>query len=343
MQAVVIEGPGDISVGELPDPTPGPGEIVVAVRACGICGTDIHIADGDLASAKYPLVPGHEFAGEVVAVGDDPPVVRGLAPEREVERFRPGDLVAVDPTLFCGRCRPCRLGHENLCERWGAIGVTVGGGCAELVAVPSWNAHRLPTGFDMSLGALIEPLSCAVHGYDLIKTKLADRFIIYGAGTMGLMLLLLAERVGAASVTVVEPNEARRKKAAELGATEALASAEQLDAGRRFDIVMDATGVIAAIEDGLQRVRPGGTFLQFGVASNSATAKVSPFKIYNEEITVIGSMAVLKSYDRACDLTTEVDLNLRALVSGQYPLIDYPEVLKRARHGDGYKLQVVPS
>jgi threonine dehydrogenase-like Zn-dependent dehydrogenase len=234
------------------------------------------------------------------------------------------------------------LGHENLCERWGAIGVTTGGGCAALVAVPSWNAHRLPDGFDMSLGALIEPLSCAVHGYDLIKTKLGDRFIIYGAGTMGLMLLLLAERAGAVSVTVIEPNEARRKKAAELGATEAFESAEHLGAGQRFDVVMDATGVIAAIEDGLRRVRPSGTFLQFGVASNSATAKVSPFKIYNEEINVIGSMAVLKSYDRACDLTTEVDLRLPSLVSGQYPLRDYGEVLKRARHGDGYKLQVVP-
>lgn len=343
MQAVVIEGPGDISVGEVPDPTPGPGEIVVAVRACGICGTDIHIADGDLTSARYPLVPGHEFAGEVVAAGAPAPTARGLGPERGVRPFRAGDLVAVDPTLFCGRCRPCRLGHENLCERWGAVGVTVAGGCAELVAVPSWNAHLLPPGFDMSLGALIEPLSCAVHGYDLIKTKLADRFIIYGAGTMGLMLLMLAERVGALSVTVVEPNPARRQKAAALGATEALAGTDDLDEGRRFDVVMDATGVIAAIEDGLRRVRPGGTFLQFGVASNSATAKVSPFRIYNEEITVIGSMAVLKSYDRACELTTEADLGLHALVSGQYPLKDYPEVLERARHGDGYKLQVVPS
>lgn len=106
---------------------------------------------------------------------------------------------------------------------------------------------------------------------------------------------------------------------------------------------MDATGVIAAIEDGLRRVRPGGTFLQFGVAANDAIAKVSPFKVYNEEITVVGSMAVLKSYDRACDLTTEVDLGLLSLVSGQYPFKDYAEVLGRARHGDGYKLQVVPS
>jgi threonine dehydrogenase-like Zn-dependent dehydrogenase len=342
MQAVVVEGPGDISVGEVADPTPGPGEIVVAVRACGICGTDIHIADGDLSSARYPLVPGHEFAGEVVAVGDPEAPVRGLAPERAESRVRPGDLVAVDPTLFCGRCRPCRLGHENLCERWGAIGVTIAGGCAEFVAVPSWNAHILPPAFDMSMGALIEPLSCAVHGYDMLNTKIGDKFLIYGAGTMGLMLLMLAERAGALSVTVVEPNDARRHRAAELGATKALVDAAQLDDTYRFDVVMDATGVIAAIEDGLYRVRPGGTFLQFGVASYRATAKVSPFKIYNEEINVIGSMAVLKSYDRACELAAEADLGLQELVSGQFPLTDYPDVLKRAREGDGYKLQVVP-
>jgi threonine dehydrogenase-like Zn-dependent dehydrogenase len=158
---------------------------------------------------------------------------------------------------------------------------------------------------------------------------------------MGLMLLLLAWRSGALSVTVVEPNEARRQKAAELGATRVVVSADELE-GMRFEVVMDATGVIAAIEDGLRRVRPAGTFLQFGVASAGATARVSPFKIYNEEITVVGSMAVLKTYDRACDLVTEVDLGLRALVSGQYALKDYAQVLARARHGDGYKLQVVP-
>ena len=342
MQAVVIEGPGDISAGELADPTPGPGEVVVAVRACGICGTDIHIADGDLSNARYPLVPGHEFAGEVVAVGAPAPTVRGLAPERAECALRLGDLVAVDPTLFCGRCRPCRLGHENLCERWGAIGVTVAGGCAEFVAVPSWNVHVLPWAFDMSMGALIEPLSCAVHGYDVINTKIGDQFLIYGAGTMGLMLLMLAERAGALSVTVVEPNDARRHRAAELGATKALVDAAHLDDAYRFDVVIDATGVIAAIEDGLRRVRPGGTFLQFGVASFRATANVSPFKIYNEEITVTGSMAVLKSYDRACELAVEADLGLQKLVSGQFPLKDYPEVLERAREGNGYKLQVVP-
>jgi 2-desacetyl-2-hydroxyethyl bacteriochlorophyllide A dehydrogenase len=332
MQAVVVEGPGDISVGDLLDPSPGPGQVVVEVAACGICGTDIHIADGDLSSARYPVVPGHEFAGRVVAVGSDVP-----------EQFSPGDPVAVDPSLFCGRCRACRAGHENLCERWGGIGVTTNGGCAEYVAVPGWNVHLLPPGFDMSLAALIEPLSCAVHGYDLVKTRLGDRFLIYGAGTMGLMLLLLAERVGALTVTMVEPHAARRNKAASLGASEVVASAEDLEVARRFDVVIDASGVVKAIEDGLRRVRPGGTFLQFGVAPAGSMANVSPFKIYNEEISVVGSMAVLKSYDRACELAVEADLGLGALVSGQFSLKDYADVLERARRGDGYKLQVAAS
>jgi threonine dehydrogenase-like Zn-dependent dehydrogenase len=170
---------------------------------------------------------------------------------------------------------------------------------------------------------------------------LGDRFLIYGAGTMGLMLLLLAERVGALSVTIVEPNAARRQKAVTLGATTVLASAEHLE-GAKFDVVIDASGVVAAIEDGLHRVRPGGSFLQFGVASSEAVAQWSPFKVYNEEITIVGSMAVLKSYDRACDLVIEAGLDLEALVSGQFKLEQYPEALARARSGEGYKLQVVP-
>jgi 2-desacetyl-2-hydroxyethyl bacteriochlorophyllide A dehydrogenase len=331
MQAVVIESPGDISIGQMEDPIPGPQDIVVAVRACGICGTDIHLADGEFTAAHYPLVPGHEFAGEVVAVG------------KEVSSLRPGALVAVDPSLYCGHCRPCRSGHGNLCENWNAVGVSVPGGAAEFVAVPDCNAHPLPPGFDMSLGALIEPLSCAVHGYDLIRTKLADRFLVYGAGTMGLMLLLLASRSGAISVTVVEPNLARRERALSFGATTVVARGDELDSPKGYDVVIDATGVIAAIEDGIRRVRRGGTFLQFGVAAPDARASISPYRIYNDEITVVGAMAVLESYDRACDLAIEADLGLLRLVSDQLPLGAYVDALGRARRGEGYKIHVLPA
>src|SRR5438046_4159635 len=133
MQAVVSEAPNDLKVKKIDDPSPKIGEVVVKVEACGICGTDIHVLEGEFAPTRYPIVPGHEFCGEVLAVGAG---VRNLAV---------GDFVAVDPSLFCGRCRFCRIGRGNLCDNWNAIGVgTSDGACAEFVRVPSANASQLP-------------------------------------------------------------------------------------------------------------------------------------------------------------------------------------------------------
>ncbi|MHB8293174.1 MAG: alcohol dehydrogenase catalytic domain-containing protein [Acidimicrobiales bacterium] len=336
MRAVVIDRPGSVEVADVPDPQPAPDEVVVAVKACGICGTDIHIMDGEFEATGYPITPGHEFAGEVVVVGA---AVGGGAGTG----IRVGSRVAVDPSLFCGTCRACRSGHGNLCERWNAVGVTKPGAAAELVAVPAASAQVLPDGFDFSAAALIEPLSCAVHGYDLISAKLGDRFCIYGAGTMGLLLLMLAYRAGALSVAVVDPNVTRLDMARRLGATEVAPRVDELPSGRSgFEVVMDATGVVAAIEDALCHVARGGTYLQFGVAAVDAMARVSPFRIYNDEIRMVGSMAVLASYERARDLAVEGGLDLQALVSDVVPLSSYADALTNVRRGTGYKTQVAP-
>ena len=130
MRTAVIEKPGEIQVGNVDDPTPGSSEIVVQVGACGICGTDLHIADGEFPPTPYPIVPGHEFSGEVVATGSG------------VENIPEGSRVAIDPSLFCGHCHFCRRGRGNLCENWGAIGDTVNGGFAEYVSVPV--SKRIP-------------------------------------------------------------------------------------------------------------------------------------------------------------------------------------------------------
>ena len=153
MRAIVLDRPGSFRVAEVPDPTPGPGQIVVKVDACGICGTDLHIMDGEFPPTPYPITPGHEFAGTVAAVGAD--VTMDLPA---------GAPVAVDPSIYCGHCRRCRAGRANLCENWAAIGDTVDGAFAEYVAVPAANAYRLPEGFDGQAAAMIEPLACAVHG-----------------------------------------------------------------------------------------------------------------------------------------------------------------------------------
>src|SRR4051795_7351418 len=206
MRAAIWLAPGELTIGRREDPVPGPGDVVVQVGACGLCGTDVQIAEGEFPPTPYPIVPGHEFAGEVVAVGDD------------VDDIRTGMHVAVDPSLFCGHCDYCRVQRGNLCRNWNAIGDTVDGAFAELVKAPARNAYELPSGTSLRTGALVEPLACAVHGVRRLATEPGDSVLITGAGTMGLLLLQLLVHDGAAGVTVVDRNERRLELARSLGA-----------------------------------------------------------------------------------------------------------------------------
>jgi 2-desacetyl-2-hydroxyethyl bacteriochlorophyllide A dehydrogenase len=329
VRAAVIESVGKVDVTTVPDPTPGPRDVVVKVAVCGLCGTDLHILQGEFAPT-LPIVPGHEFAGEVVGVGTG------------VTELAVGDLVAVDPSLYCHECRYCRIGHNNMCERWGAIGVTVAGGAAEYAVAPVANCVRLPEHVDVRDAALIEPLSCAVRGYDVLKSQLGAEVLIYGSGTMGLMMLELAKRSGAVSVDIVDINPQRLVTARTLGCSRAAASAEELAGPRGWDLVVDATGNASAIQDGLGRVAKAGTFLQFGVADYATTATIEPYKIYNQEITITGSMAVLHSYERAAALFASGVLDPAVFISDRLPLGQYAQALGQFKAGEGRKIVVEP-
>jgi len=329
VKAAVISAPGKVTIAEIPDPTPGPRDVVVEVAACGLCGTDLHILHGEFAPS-LPLVPGHEFAGQVVAVGAD------------VTEVRMGDRVAVDPSLFCHDCHYCRRGRSNLCERWAAIGVTRAGGAAQYAVAPVGNCVKLPEHVRVEDAALIEPLSCAVRGYDVLRNQLATHVLIYGSGTMGLMMLELAKRTGATTVDVVDINPERLATASRLGCSATAASAVELDRPRGWDVVIDATGNQRAIQDGLSRVAKGGTFLQFGVADYAARASIEPYRIYHEEITITGSMAVLHSFERAAELFAEGVLDPQVFISHRMPLEQYAQALDQFAAGVGRKIQVQP-
>ncbi|MFJ5778417.1 zinc-dependent alcohol dehydrogenase family protein [Streptomyces sp. NPDC093094] len=329
MKAAVIESVGKAVVAEVPDPTPGPREVVVEVAACGLCGTDLHILRGEFAP-ELPIVPGHEFAGEVVAVGT------------AVTELSAGDRVAVDPSLYCHECRYCRTGHNNLCERWAAIGVTVPGGAARYAVAPVANCVLLPEHVRTQDAALVEPLSCAVRGYDVLRSRLGAHVLVYGSGTMGLMMLELAKRTGAAGVDVVDVNPARLETARRLGVSACAADADELDRPQGWDLVIDATGNAAAIQDGLGRVAKAGTFLQFGVADYATRVTIDPYRIYNQEITVTGSMAVLHSFERAAELFANGVLDPDVFISDRIPLSRYPEALAQFASGVGRKIVVVP-
>ncbi|MEV8564079.1 zinc-dependent alcohol dehydrogenase family protein [Streptomyces sp. NPDC051322] len=330
MKAAIIESVGKVVYGEVPDPTPGPREVVVEVAACGLCGTDLHILQGEFAPT-LPVVPGHEFAGRVVALGS------------EVTSLAAGDRVAVDPSLYCFECRYCRIGHNNMCEKWAAIGVTTAGGAAEYAVAPAANCVKLPDQVRTEDAALIEPLSCAVRGYDVLNSRLGSHVLIYGSGTMGLMMLELAKRTGAASVDVVDINEERLTTARGLGCSSAAGAADELGrAPQGWDVVIDATGNAAAIQDGLGRVAKAGTYLQFGVADYATRATIDPYRIYNQEITITGSMAVLHSYERAAELFAAGALDPEIFISDRLPLASYPDALDRFRAGLGRKIVVLP-
>ena len=330
MKAAVITAPGKIAIENVEDPTPGVNEVVVEIAAVGICGTDLHIFEGEFAP-KLPIVPGHEMSGTIVAVG------------RDVTDIKIGDKVAVDPSLHCGECFYCRRARGNLCENWNALGVTFPGAAAEFLLSPKKNIHKLPAGIDLKAAALIEPLSCAVRGFDQLPRNPGSNYLIYGSGTMGLMMAEMARVNGAANVCIVDLNSEKLETAKILGFKNTANSADNFDYSRGFDVVIDCTGVVAAIKDGLKHVMPGGTFLQFGVANEGAKVEIEPFWIYNKEITIVGSMAVLHSFDRAVELFANGVLNSEVMISDRYPLEKYEDALTAFKSGKGRKTIVLPN
>lgn len=332
MRAALIAAPGQVSVESVPDPAPGSGEIVVAPHQVGVCGTDLHILDGHFPPAPYPIIPGHEFAGEVVAVGDG------------VTGFAEGDRVAVDPSLFCGRCVYCRRQRGNLCENWGAIGDTVDGAFAEFVRVPAHNAYPVPGAMSWSAAALIEPLSCVVHGLRRLAMPPGTELLVVGAGTMGLLFVQAARRSGAAEVSVVDPDEGRRKLALRLGADRAAGTLDELRETRSigFEFAVEATGVPAAARAAITSLCRGGTMLVFGVAPAEAQLALSQFQVYNDELTILGSMAVLNTFEPALRLMDSGAIAAETMVTHSFPLTGFPAAIQAVRGRDGLKVQVSP-
>ena len=329
MKAAVVTAPGDWAVLDVADPVPGPGEVVVEVERCGICGTDLHVVDGDAGSLAYPVIPGHEFSAHVVALG------AGVAHPAL------GTFVVVDPMVFCGHCVQCRSGWTNLCANGGGLGTTADGAFARYVKVQANQCEPVPDGVPAEWAPLTEPLSCVLHALDRIGPVLGTDTLVIGAGPAGLMLTRMLS-LGGARVDVVERRPERLQSAPAFGADRTATSTEQLDRERGWGLVVDATGNAAAIQEGLSLVRRAGTFAVFGVSHAAAKVEISPYDIFKRELTIVGSNSVRHSFGRA----------LRALAGGRVPgdkLLDEPvplgeiaTALRRTRDGSGLKATVLP-
>jgi D-arabinitol dehydrogenase (NADP+) len=337
MKAAYYQGRRELDVRDAPDPEPGPNEVLVRVAACGICGTDQHIFEGDF-FPSYPLIGGHELAGDVVALG----------PQSVETAVREGDRVAVDPSLFCGSCFFCQRGQGNHCVNWNAIGVTRDGGFAEYVVAPVANVY--PVG-DMpyEVAAFIEPISCVVYGLQRLRIPLGANALIYGAGPIGLLMLQLVARGGASTIAVVDLKEDKLRVAQSLGAHVVVPGGPGADDALRaisplgFDVVVDCTGVPAVVQHMFTHVRRNGKLLFFGVNAPDARISISPFDVYQKDLEILGSFALRYTFHDAFALLESGAIDVQPLLSDRFPIERFPEALALAGSGGAFKVQIHPN
>lgn len=336
MLAAVVPERGRIELREVPDAEPGPGEALVAVAACGICGTDLHILDGTY-HAHYPAIPGHELAGTVVAVGEG------------VSCVHPGQRVAVNPNIPCRACRPCRRGQIHLCENAQAVGVTRPGGFAELCALPAELCCPLPQELDLRAAALVEPLSCCLHGLEVLGPEPGDRVAILGGGTIGLLMTQLVRLRGAGRVVVSEPDAHKRMLAERLGADATVdptvvdARAAITDAlGGAADLAIEAVGLGETAELAIDLAGPGGRVLLFGVCEEEVAVSIRPRRIFREEIIIAGAYTGPFMDERAVALLAGGRVAAEPVISDEFPLAEAPAAMARARAASSRKVLLVP-
>jgi 2-desacetyl-2-hydroxyethyl bacteriochlorophyllide A dehydrogenase len=335
MQAVIFPAPHRVALDQVADPPCRSDEVIVQVAQVGICGTDLHIYRGEYPS-DFPLIAGHEFAGKVVEVG------------KSVAQLRRGERVAVDPNLSCGQCYFCRQQEANHCLDWQGIGITRPGAFAEYVAVPARACYPIPDLLTDAQAAFVEPLSCVIHALKRLRVWPGDEVLIFGAGPMGLLLVQALHHSGASQLVVVEKDASRRSLARDMGATAVLdPSPVRLESlgqlvPHGFAVVIDATGVPAVIEQALRFLKPRGQYLQFGVAPQGETIQWSPYEIFRNDWTIIGSFALCYTFQAAIAWLATRVVDVTPLVSHTLPLAAFPGAFQDFADGHTLKVHLRP-
>jgi L-iditol 2-dehydrogenase len=339
MRAAIFKKPGLIEIEEKVLGEIGEEELLVRVKACGVCGTDIHIFHGEEGSAPVnpPIILGHEYSGEVVSIG------------KAVSEYRVGDRVAIDPNMYCGKCEYCRDHKAHFCNKLQALGVNVDGGFAEYCIVPTSQAYKFPDDLTYDEAAMVEPLACCLHGIDNACIKAGNSVAILGGGAIGLMMLQLAKLQGASFIAVSEPIESRRKLALKLGADIAVdplnqelsaAIAEYSHEG--VDIVIEASGKAAVIKQGIQIAKKGATLLIFSVSSPDAKFDFYPIDIFKKELTIKGSFINPGTHRRALSLIASRKINVKDLITHRFVLEDMTSAIKMQSSPEAIKVIVNP-
>ena len=319
MKAYCVTAERQGEVREIPVPVPKDDEVVIEIKAAGLCGTDGHIFHNEYFSS-FPLVPGHEFSGVVASMG------------KNVKGFSKGQRVTADPNIACGHCSYCQESMENFCENFQAVGVTRNGAFAQFTTVPQQNVFSIGD-LPFEEAAYIEPLACVVYGQERARPPVGGNVLIVGAGAIGLLHLQLARVNGAATVAVMDVSDSALAEAKTMGADLCLKNdgpgQERLRQAypHGFHMVIDCTGVPRVVEGLVPWVRSGGTLLLFGVCPNDSQIAINPYEVFKRDLTILGSFALRKTFPEAIALLKSGKIQVDALTARNLELDDLPEAI----------------
>jgi L-iditol 2-dehydrogenase len=319
MKALVLKEYKKFSCEDVPAPAPTPDEVLISVKACGICGSDVHGMDGSTGRRRPPIIMGHEASGVISQVGSS------------VKGWSPGDRITLDSTIYCGHCEFCRRGEINLCDNRRVLGVSCedyrqNGAFAEFVVAPPHILYRLPDPVTFEQAALVEPFAIALHAISRATITLNDTVVVIGAGMIGLALTQALKHTGCGRLICVDIAAERLELARQCGATDVINSAnqnagdtiQQLTSGRGADLSFEAVGVTATVDLALRSVRKGGTVTLVG---NVAPKIDFPLQIaVTRELTIHGSCASRGEYPACLAMLGRGELEAAPLISATAPL-----------------------
>jgi L-iditol 2-dehydrogenase len=344
MQALVLTEYNRLEMRDVPEPPLEPGEVLVEVRACGICGSDVHGMDGSTGRRRPPIIMGHEAAGVIARLG--PP---GAAGDSD---WKPGDRVTMDSMISCGRCGPCRGGRINLCDRRRVLGVSCDeyrrdGAFAQFVAVPGSVLVRLPEGVGFRQAAMVEPLSVAVHAVRRARVDLNDFAVVVGTGMIGLLVVEVLRAAGCGKILAADVDPTRLALACKLGADEAIrcdlvdlpAEVLRRTSGRGADLAIEAVGIAPTVAAAVASVRKGGRVTLVG--NLAPQVELALQAVVTRELTLYGSCASSGEYAACLDLMARGAVQVDPLLSAAAPLAEGPAWFCRLQQKEPGLLKVI--
>ncbi|TQS69968.1 zinc-binding dehydrogenase [Rhodobacteraceae bacterium] len=330
MKSIYFPAQGEVALRNQPSRAVGPREVRVKVRAAGLCHTDYEVRAARYGSGAFPIVPGHEFAGEVIEIGN------------EVQGFSTGDRVVIDPNLSCGSCRSCLRGRENLCVALGAYGVSKDGGFAEEAIIYAGNLHK--TELPWTQAALAEPMGCVLNAVEALRPAAHDETLIIGAGPIGILLAIALHTRGVERITLADLSPERLALAESFGFASVEAGSAKMQSLRgNMDIAADATGVTQVASGLTGYLVDAGAALFFGVCPPDALIEVSPFEVFRRQLRLMGTHSLNRNIPQALAAITAYGPKIEGLVSHQVALEEMAVFLGAHPPKASLKIQAVMS